>query len=144
VLVITAVGVLNLVQIRETTADEASAELQTRAEFGATLQSQWVRSMKTQTQVISGNTDPESVRGRFPGLSLRGAPWESSESIVAIHYVNVSQNRLVASTQLNYSERSLGSIEEPWVGILTRVDPPAHANSTVWLTNESYTIGQKQ
>jgi PAS domain S-box-containing protein len=138
VVIISLIGAVNLIQIRETTESEANDELRSQASFRASLQNQWVGSMETQTQLVSADVDPESLRGRFSTLSLADAPWQSSASIVAVHYVNVSQNTLVASTRLNYSDRALDSIDAPWVDILNRVELSEHRNSTVWLTDTSY------
>lgn len=131
VIAIGAVGGVNFFLIQEAVSDDASDDLRSQANARALYQSQWVNEMQSQTQLVSGTASPNT-------LSLRDARERSSSDVVAIHYVDMDQREVAASTDQELSGLSLDSFERPWTRSLEGVNLLRSPSSAVWQTNESY------
>jgi signal transduction histidine kinase len=139
-LVIALVGGVNYFQSQQTVESNAKAELQSQSELRATLQSQWVKNVKTQTELISSTVRPVD-------LSLANAkpePNDGAVDIIEIHYVNTTTEEILASTNQELSGQSLDTVAQPWVRTIRTAPFETTPATNVWLPEESYDRGGTQ
>jgi PAS domain S-box-containing protein len=128
---IAGIGGLNFILIQETVTTEQTEQLRSDGTTRALQQSQWVSEMESQTQLLSRTVQPVS-------LYLSDARDNLSPDIIAIHYINVRQNQVIASTDRARSGTRLSELAAPWTTALEGNVRLVRPDSSVWVTNRSY------
>jgi len=129
------IGLVTYAEIQGTIQDEATAELESTAQLRARSVSQWVAGTRAQTALVA---DPELAPNETDlGSYLSAAKAGGGDAIIDIHYVDASADRVIASTNDDYTGRELTSVGSNWIGPLDRLarDPDAVAFSS-----QSYTV----
>ncbi|MBO4247833.1 methyl-accepting chemotaxis protein [Halomicrobium sp. IBSBa] len=133
-IVIAGVGGMTYVQAEETVERSTTQQLEETSKLQGESIGSWVAEMRTSTRSVSSGEPLQSDRTAAAHILLQDQLL--SEDIVSMHYVNTSQNRVVASTELPIEDRSLDEVDAPWTD--AEVPEGPGENSRVWQSDRSY------
>ena len=134
VIVIAGVGALTYVQAGQTVEASTTQQLEETSKLQGQSIGSWVQEMRTSTRSVSSGEGLQTDRTAAAHILLQDQLL--SADIVSMHYVNTSQNQVVASTELPIEGRTLDELSAPW----TNADVPEGPgeNSRVWQSQRSY------
>ncbi|QGN06950.1 methyl-accepting chemotaxis protein [Halorhabdus sp. CBA1104] len=134
VLVIAGVGALTYVQAGQTVESSTTQQLEETSNLQGQSIGSWVKEMRTSTRSVSSGDGLQTDRTAAAHILLQDQLL--SEDIVSMHYVNTSQNEVIASTELPIEGRSLDELSAPWTD--AEVPEGPGENSRVWQSSRSY------
>jgi signal transduction histidine kinase len=140
VLLITGIGTATFFQIQSTIEDDAADQLRSNAQLRAEMVSQWVRGMETQTRLLASSDVFTSGDRTQIGYYLARSKSRTALDIVAIHYANATDGRIVESTNVSAQGQSLATIDAPWTDQLAGNVSTA-SRSRVVATSDAYRVG---
>ncbi|WP_135662425.1 methyl-accepting chemotaxis protein [Halorhabdus rudnickae] len=134
VLVIAGVGAFTYVQAGQTVESSTTQQLEETSSLQGESIGSWVQEMRTSTRSVSSGDGLQSDRTAAAHILLQDQLL--SEDIVSMHYVNKSQNQVVASTERPIEGRTLEELTAPWTD--AEVPEGPGENSRVWQSTRSY------
>lgn len=129
---VAVVGGATVLEVEDLIQDDAEERLESTATLQAENVAKWVATMRSQTRVaasagVYATEDPTAIRQDLQSIAAAG-----TESVHAIHYVNVSGS-IVASTDVSAEEQTPREISvavsDPVAAVTNDPDAPAVAMS---------------
>jgi len=134
IVVIAGVGTMTYAQAEQSVEESTTQQLEETSKLQGESIGSWVTEMRTSTRSVSSGEGLQSDRTAAAHILLQDQLL--SEDIESMHYVNTSQDQVIASTELPIEGRSLDKLSAPW----TDADVPEGPgeNSRVWQSARSY------
>jgi methyl-accepting chemotaxis protein len=114
VLLLSAIGGLSYVQIRDSIEEDAEATLRSSATLQADSIEEWIAGMETQTGAVASSDVLASGDTNRMNAYLDAALSQSSADVTGIHVVDRESERVLASTNDRYAAQPLSSRSPAW------------------------------
>ncbi|WP_135851925.1 methyl-accepting chemotaxis protein [Halorussus salinus] len=135
-LVTGSVGAFGYASTQGELESEVRNQLTSTAELQADGLNGWIRGLERQTRTLSQAKQFQNGNVEEIGLYLLGQQRSLGESIVAVHYVEVSSGAVLASTSREVVNRNMSDLGATWD--VATVDAKTNEQSYVHVTSDPY------
>jgi len=136
VLVIGAIGGVSYAQVDQTVKEDKTNQLRSTAQLHAEIIGEWTRNMQVKTRMVSAAPVLQEANESQADGYIRGEARRLSLNVRAIHYVDLSNSSVIASTGSELAGRQFDEIDAPWAS--GGLNAQLQFGNSIWNSPSSY------